>query len=104
MGYPPYYVLASILIKHADYAHAAETAQTLRNSLDAANPEKTCRILGPAPASLARLKGEHRLQILIKAENRSKLRQILDIALADAEAKSCDLKTVFVEIDPVNML
>jgi primosomal protein N'' len=104
MGYPPYYVLASILIKHQDHSHASETAEILKRSLDAANSDKSCRTLGPAPASLARLKGEHRLQILLKAENRSKLRQVLDIALADAETKSCDLKIVFVEIDPVNML
>jgi primosomal protein N' (replication factor Y) len=104
MGYPPYYVLASILIKHRDFGHASETAEILRKSLDAANADKSCRILGPAPASLSRLKGEHRLQILIKAESRAKLRQMLDIALADAEAASCDLRIIFVEIDPINML
>jgi len=104
MGYPPYYVLAALLIKHSDYAHAAETAKTLRNALDAANPDKSCRILGPAPASLSRLKGEYRIQILLKAASRTRLRQMLDIALADAEARSCDLKIVYVEIDPVNLM
>jgi hypothetical protein len=29
---------------------------------------------------------------------------MLDIALADAEAASCDLRIIFVEIDPINML
>jgi len=104
MGYPPYYVLAAILVKHSDYGHAAETAKTLRNALDAANTDKSARVLGPAPASLSRLKGEYRIQILLKAASRTKLRQVLDIALADAEAKSCDLKIVYVEIDPVNLM
>jgi primosomal protein N' (replication factor Y) len=104
MGYPPYYVLAALLIKHSDYAHAAETAKILRTALDTANPDKSCRILGPAPASLSRLKSEYRIQILLKAASRTKLRQMLDIALADAEARSCDLKIVYVEIDPVNLM
>jgi primosomal protein N' (replication factor Y) len=68
------------------------------------NAEKNCVILGPAPAPLARLKGEHRLQILLKAANRTKLRQTLDFALAEAETRFCDLKVVYVEIDPVNLL
>ena len=63
-----------------------------------------CRILGVAPAPLARLKGEHRLQILLKALNRQKLRETLDFALHEAEEKFCDLKIVSVEIDPVNLL
>ena len=104
MGYPPYYVLAEILIKHSDYAHASETAKLLRNALDAANSDKSVRVLGPAPASLSRLKGEYRIQILLKAASRTKLRHTLDIALADAEARSCDLKIVYVEIDPVNLM
>jgi primosomal protein N' len=63
-----------------------------------------CRVLGVAPAPLARLKGEHRLQILIKARNRAKLRETLDFALADAQEKFCDLRIVNVEIDPVNLM
>jgi primosomal protein N' len=50
------------------------------------------------------LKGEHRLQILIKSINRKKLRELLDFALADAQEKACDLRIVNVEIDPVNLL
>src|SRR5262249_41416994 len=65
MAYPPFFALASILIKHSELNVAAENAGKLRRALDEANAQKACRILGPAPASLARLKGEHRLQILI---------------------------------------
>jgi len=63
-----------------------------------------CRILGVAPAPLARLKGEHRLQILVKARNRTKLRETLQFALHDAQEKFCDLRIVNVEIDPVNLM
>ena len=104
MAYPPYVVLASILIRHSDLNTAAETARILRESLDAANSEKECRILGPAPASIARLKGEHRIQMLIKGLNRKKLREVLDLGLAGADEKGAELRLAHVEIDPINLM
>src|SRR5262249_28333209 len=104
MAYPPFFALASILIKHSELNVAAENAGKLRRALDEANAQKACRILGPAPASLARLKGEHRLQILIKSPNRKVLRETLDLALSTAEAKGCDMRNLFTEIDPINLM
>lgn len=104
MSYPPFVVLASILIKHEDYKHALENGQLLKKCLDNANLEKACRILGVAPASLSRLKGQYRLQILIKSESRQKLRELLDFGLAEAETSGCDLRIIHVEIDPVSLM
>ncbi len=104
LNYPPFVALASILVKHANYNYAFDNAQILRDCLQRTNAEKNCIILGPAPAPLARLKNEHRLQILVKARNRTKLRETLDFALHEAEENFCDLKIVNVEIDPVNLL
>ncbi|MEP6945302.1 MAG: primosomal protein N', partial [Acidobacteriota bacterium] len=104
LGYPPFFVLALILIKHRDHAYASKNANILRRALDAANTSKQARVLGPAPASLSRLKNEFRLQIILKGTSRRALRETLDIALADAESKGCDLRTINVEIDPVNLM
>ena len=104
LGYPPFFVLASILIKHRDHAYASKNANILRRSLDAANSARNARILGPAPASLSRLKNEYRLQIIVKSISRRSLRETLDIALSDAETKGCDPRTVNLEIDPVNLM
>ncbi len=104
MAYPPFYVLASIMIRHRDHAFAMRNANTLRRALDAANHAKHARILGPAPASLTRLKNEFRIQIILKGKTRRSLRELLDISLADAEHQGCDLRTVYVEIDPVNLM
>ena len=41
LGYPPFFVLASILIKHRDHAYASKMANILRRSLDAANTRET---------------------------------------------------------------
>ena len=80
------------------------TATEIRDALDAANAERHCRILGPAPAPLARLRGEHRVQLLIKSRSRPRLRAVLDMALADAATRKCDLNSINVEIDPVNLM
>ena len=104
LGYPPFFVLASIMIKHRDHAYASKNANILRRSLDAANTARNARVLGPAPASLSRLKNEFRLQIILKGVSRRSLRETLDIALVDAEQHGCDLRTINVEIDPVNLM
>src|SRR5688572_3910701 len=60
LSYPPFVVLASILVKSKDEATAASNAGIIKSALDAANADKQCRIIGVAPASLSRLKGEYR--------------------------------------------
>ncbi|MGI8565310.1 MAG: hypothetical protein ACR2LZ_02385, partial [Pyrinomonadaceae bacterium] len=88
-----------------DLTRVQTTAAEIRDALDAANSERHCRILGPAPAPLARLRGEHRVQLLIKSRSRPRLRAVLDMALADASAtRRCDLNSINVEIDPVNLM
>ena len=104
LAYPPFFVLASIMIKHRDHAEAMKNANILRRALDAANSERHTRILGPAPASISRLKNEYRIQIILKGMSRRSLRETLDIALSDAEAKGADMRTIYVEIDPVNLM
>ncbi len=104
LSYPPFVALASILIKHSNYNYAFDNAQILKDCLINADKERNCRILGVAPAPLARLKNEFRLQLLIKARNRAKLRQTLDFALHEAQEKFCDLRIINVEIDPINLL
>ncbi|HEV7701447.1 MAG TPA: primosomal protein N', partial [Pyrinomonadaceae bacterium] len=104
LAYPPFFVLASIMIKHRDHAQAMTNANILRRSLDAANPERRVRVLGPAPATIGRLKNEFRVQMILKAQSRRALRETLDVALADAEAHGAEMRHIYVEIDPVNLM
>ena len=104
MNYPPFVALAALLIHGEDFGRVQTTAAELKNALEEANQERACRILGPAPAPLARLRGEHRIQILIKSRNRPQLRQTIDIALAEAAERGADLRMVNVEIDPINLM
>ncbi len=102
--YPPFVSLAALLVRGPDLTRVQATAVEIKNSLEAANTDRAVRLLGPAPAPLARLRGEHRIQLLLKARSRARLRAVLDLGLADAAARGCDLHSVNVEIDPVNLM
>lgn len=103
-GYPPFVALALLLSRHKDQARALGTAQQLRNALVKANSAHACRILGPAPAPFARLRGEHRIQLLVKSRSRKQMRAVIDQAMAAMEKGGQDLRSVTLEIDPVSMM
>ena len=103
-GYPPFVVLALLLVRHKDPTRARTTAQQLRSALNEANRDHSCRILGPAPAPFARLRGEHRIQILVKSRSRKQMRAVIDEALKNFEDAGGDARSVNLEIDPVSMM
>jgi primosomal protein N' (replication factor Y) len=103
-SYPPFVALASILVHGPDLARIRETALELRQELDLANADRLCRILGPAPAPLARLKGEHRIHVLIKSRNRRRLRKLVDTAVSAVISRKHSPRTINVEIDPISIM
>ena len=103
-GYPPFVSLALFLVRNKDAARARSIAQELRNNLNQANREHACRILGPAPAPFARLRGEYRIQLLIKSRSRKQMRAVIDEALRLFEESGNDSRSVTLEIDPVSMM
>jgi len=103
-GYPPFVALALMLIRHKDRSRANAIAHELRSALVNANDAHTCRILGPAPAPFARLRGEHRVQLLVKARSRKQMRTVIDQALKSFEEAGNDLRAVSLEVDPVSMM
>jgi primosomal protein N' (replication factor Y) len=102
--YPPFVALASLLVHGTDLVRVRSEAVELRKELDRANVERTARVLGPAPAPLARLKGEFRVQLLIKCRNRHRLRKIIDDALKGLTQTKVNLRSINVEIDPVSIM
>ena len=58
-------------------------------------------VLGPAPAPLGRLRGEHRVQCFLKGTRRTEIRA----ALKDVLAGMPDVRRrVTVDVDPLSML
>ena len=58
-------------------------------------------VLGPAPAPLSRLRGEHRVQIFLKGTHRAAMRQAVIRAL---DAHRDLARRVTVDVDPLSML
>lgn len=98
-SYPPFVALASLLVHGPDLGKVRNDSLELRKQLDLVNQERKCRVLGPAPAPLSRLKGEHRFQLLIKSRSRKDLREIADKAM-----RAVNLRSVNLEIDPVSIM
>jgi primosomal protein N' (replication factor Y) len=103
-SYPPFIAIASLLVHGPDLTKVRAVALELRKQLDAANQTRIARILGPAPAPLARLKGEHRFQLLIKSKSRRGLRAVADAALKAMSERGTNLRSINLEIDPVSMM
>ncbi len=103
-SYPPFVALGSFLVHGPDLNKVRTDAQELRKKLDGANADRTVRILGPAPAPLSRLKGEHRFQLLIKSRSRKRLREVADAALKSLADSGTNLRSINLEIDPVSMM
>ena len=104
LNYPPFVVLASLLVRGKDARTVLTTAAEMRTALDKANSNRECRVLGPAPAPIARLKGEYRRQILVKAHSRARLRDTIDKAIVAATERGCDAQMINLEIDPVDLM
>ena len=102
--YPPFVALASLMVHGPDIGQVRADAVELRKELDRANPERAARILGPAPAPLARLKGEFRVQLILKCRNRLQLRRMIDTALKAVQERKVNLRSINVEIDPVSIM
>jgi primosomal protein N' (replication factor Y) (superfamily II helicase) len=103
-SYPPFVALASLLIHGKDLGRVRSDSLELRRQLDVANADRKCRLLGPAPAPLSRLKGEHRFQILIKARSRRSLREVADAALKSLSESGINPRSINLEIDPVSIM
>jgi primosomal protein N' (replication factor Y) len=102
--YPPFVALGLLLVHGTDLKRVRSDAEELRRELDVVNKDRACRILGPAPAPLARLKGRHRIQLLIKSRNRRQLRVVAENALKAMANRGLNPRSVNLEIDPVSIM
>jgi primosomal protein N' (replication factor Y) len=104
MSYPPFTTLINCLVSDEDIAKTRFYASELARTLTAASSGRDLRVLGPAPAPLARIKNRHRWQVLVKARSRPDARDTLDIALGILEENNVPLRAISVEVDPVSLM
>jgi primosomal protein N' (replication factor Y) len=99
MHYPPAVALVNAIVKgrtaQGALGDAGELVQALRVN------GAPYRVLGPAPAPLSRLKGEHRAQFFLKGTHRAAMRQALIAALS---ARPEIRRRTIVDVDPMSVL
>jgi primosomal protein N' (replication factor Y) len=99
MRYPPAIALMNAVVKGRTEQAALHDAGDLVRALRTG--QTPYRVLGPAPAPLNRLKGEHRAQLFLKGEHRRPMREALQAALAGRP----DLRRrTIVDVDPMSVL
>ena len=103
MHYPPFTALALVLVRDKNLAAATETIGRFAELLQGARGPQT-RILGPTQSPLARIRSEHRFQLLIKSRSRSLLQALLRKTLHQAQARGLDLRRIHIDIDPVDLM
>ena len=101
MRYPPVVALVNAVVRGGSFDEAMQTAHELVTRLQPASATYGFQILGPAPAPLVRLRGEHRVQFFLKGTKRADLRHALKTVLADLP----DLRRrVTIDVDPQTVL
>jgi primosomal protein N' (replication factor Y) (superfamily II helicase) len=101
LRYPPFVALVNAVTRGRTFEDAMRLAQDLANAVAGHALAGGFIVLGPAPAPLTRLRGEHRVQIFLKGGRREKMRHALRAALATMpEAR----RRVIVDVDPLSVL
>jgi primosomal protein N' (replication factor Y) len=104
LGYPPFASMVRMVVRGADhtatYGFAQEIARRLRAS--AASQASAIRILGPATAPIAKLRGRYRFQIQAQSADGELLRGLA--RAVTAELKPLDGIAWIVDVDPLDMM
>jgi primosomal protein N' (replication factor Y) (superfamily II helicase) len=101
MRYPPMVALINTIVRGRTFDEAMQTATEIVRRIEPATATAGLTVLGPAPAPLVRLRGEHRVQFLVKGMRRAEMRRALQAALADMPQVR---RRVTVDVDPLTVL
>ncbi len=96
-GMPPYGRLAGIILSGPDVAAVFDAGSQLARN-DRALRDVGAQVFGPAPAPIARVRGRHRVRLLVKADKNVALQRALSIWVSQIKLKG-DLRLA-VDIDP----
>ena len=96
-GVPPYGRMAGIVLSSPDVQAVFDLGADLAR-LDAPLRRIGAQVFGPAPAPIARIRGRHRVRLLVKAEKTAPLQQALSDWVSQVRLKA-DLR-LSIDIDP----
>ena len=100
--YPPVTSMIALLFRGEDVAAVERAANDAGARLQKAiEPLAGTRMQGPAPAPLARIKGVHRFQILLRSPHRTALRRAVESVMVGRRWSGVESA---IDVDPVNIL
>ena len=101
MRYPPFFALINGVVRGPTFDDAMLHAREIVRRLEPAAACGTFTILGPAPAPLGRLRGEHRVQLFLKGSRRADMRN----ALVKVVAGMPEIRRrLTIDVDPLSVL
>jgi len=103
MHYPPYAVLANVIIQSDKLEEATGWSAVLGRWFEKTTM-KNVRVLGPAAAPIVRLKRIYRYHFVLKAEKRQVLGETLRGMLGFAEGQGIPRKGLVVDVDAVHLM
>lgn len=103
-AYPPLSALVRLVIRGTLEKTAEAFAEQIADRVRAAAEKRTldARVLGPAPAPIAKMHGKFRFHILIQGQDRAGLRQIVRDAAVDLKPPEETFWAV--DVDPLDLL
>ena len=108
MHYPPFGVLANVLVQSQKLEEAAGWASVLGKYLlqnQSANQNAgSVRVLGPCTAPIARIKGVYRFHMILKAASRKVLNAALKGMLAHAAEAGVPRRNLIVDVDALRLM
>ncbi len=102
LHYPPFTALATVLIRDRKVENAVRWSRALAACFGPFERQGV-KVLGPAPAPLARLKRDYRFQFVLKSPQRARLGKALASALDFCAAKEIPTNAVIVDVDPTSL-
>jgi primosomal protein N' (replication factor Y) len=101
LRYPPLAALVQIIVAEAREGQAWRIADDVAAALTASSGRLT--VTGPGPAPIERLRGLHRMQILVRSAGRRRLVEAVAAALSPFEATAAR-RAIHVDVDPVSLM
>jgi primosomal protein N' (replication factor Y) len=103
MHYPPFGVLANVLVQSPKLEEAAAWSATLGKWFQQKALEGV-RVLGPCTAPVARIKGIYRFHLILKAASRKMLNGALRDMLAHSDEAGVPRRNVIVDVDAQRLM
>ncbi len=103
LEYPPFSILANIIISGENNNKVMELAQECGQFLDNYH-EYIDEVLGPSPAPLEKLRGKYRWQLILKFNKYNKRKKVLQAINSKFRPINSDKINFVIDVDPQTML